>query len=104
MAWYGQSVAPYVLLIPPGVAGLLLPYLGRRPDPKLASLGNILAFAVLSSVLTHYKLGASILGTIWSLAGLLALSDVSHSVLGFVSGNGQNRRRLTLIDVLASVV
>ena len=65
MAWYGHPIKPYAFLAPAGLAGLLLPYLGRRVDPKISSLGNALAFAAISSVLTHQGLGASVLGTIW---------------------------------------
>ena len=78
MAWYGHDALPFAILVPAGAAGLLLPYLGRYIDPKLAVLGNIIAFSGLSSLLTQAGLGMSVLGTIWALAGLFALSDVSQ--------------------------
>ena len=77
MAWYGRDAMPFLILVPAALAGLLVPYLGRRPDPKLSALGSIVAFAGISSLLTCLGLGASVLGTIWALAGLLSLSDVS---------------------------
>ena len=77
MAWYGSSALPYAISVPAGVAGLLLAYLGRQPDAKFSALGTTVAFALLSSLLTQLGLGVSVLGTIWALAGLLTLSDVS---------------------------
>ena len=77
MAWYGHDALPFAILVPAGAAGLLLPYLGRRVEPKLAALGNIVTFSGVASWLTQAGLGMSAVGTIWALAGLFALSDVS---------------------------
>lgn len=79
MAWYGRDILPYTMLLPAGVAGLFLPYLGRKANPKLSALGNTVAFAAMSSLLTSAGLGMSVLGAIWAVAGLLTLSDVSHN-------------------------
>ena len=81
MAWYGHDALPFAMLVPAAAAGLLLPYIGRRVDPKLAALGNIIAFSGLASLLTQAGLGMSVLGTIWALAGLFALSDVGLHTL-----------------------
>ena len=76
MAWYGHDAVPYMMLVPAATAGLLLPYLGRKVDPKTAALGNTLAFSLLASLLTSCGLGASYVGVIWAMAGLLTMTDV----------------------------
>lgn len=81
MAWYGNDALPFAILVPAAAAGLLLPFLGRKVDCRLSALGTTTAFAILSSALTKLGLGASVLGTIWALAGLLSLSDVRSSRL-----------------------
>ena len=77
MAWYGNDVMPYAILVPAAIAGLLLPYLGRRVDPKLAALGTTAAFSLLSAGLTAAGLGASFVPVVWALAGLFTMTDVS---------------------------
>lgn len=78
MAWYGDDVMPYAILVPSAIGGLLLPYLGRRVDVKLAALGNMVAHSLLATALMSAGLGASFVGAIWAFAGLITMTDVSH--------------------------
>ena len=79
MAWYGHPVWPYAMLVPAGLAGALLPYVGRsQQDPRLRALGTMVAWGGVCSLLTQLELGASMMGAFWVLAGLLTLYDVSY--------------------------
>lgn len=80
MAWYGNDVMPYAILVPAAIGGLLLPYLGRRVDPKLAALGSTAAFSLIAAALTAAGLGASLVGAVWALAGLFTLTDVRTAI------------------------
>jgi hypothetical protein len=82
MAWYGHPATPYAMLVPAGVAGTLLPYLGRSgQDPRIRALGTMVAFGGACSLLTQLDLGTSTVGAVWTLAGLLSLYDVSPYVM-----------------------
>lgn len=76
MSWYGQDAFPFAILVPAALGGLLLPYLGRRIQPKTAAMGNTLAHSLLASSLTHFRLGASFVPVLWSAAGIITMTDL----------------------------
>lgn len=76
MAWYGSDGTPYAILVPAAVAGALLPYLGRRPDARVAAFGTTLAFSLLSAGLTSLGLGLSFVAAVWAFTGILTLAEV----------------------------
>ena len=77
MSWNAQPALAYLFLVPAAVAGALLPYLGSKVDRRIAATGNVWALAVFSAVTIHCGLGMGHFTTIWAIAGMAPLTDVS---------------------------